>query len=200
MLRAHFVERRDISAAETLQGIAAAAGFAEGGRLLSEGGAEAYVREALLRGKAIGVRTSPTLVIDGEALAGAHAPEVIARFVARAVAEPRRELPAEVERLRLAEALLDKGDPLGCLTLLGELMTEYPEERTVRMLAARAHFHSAQLSRARGGLEALVAQNPDDAYARLLLGRALERQGEHEEAAPHLRIAVAMNPEYGKTG
>ena len=74
---------------------------------------------------------------------------MIARFVARAVAEPRRELPAEVERLRLAEALLDKGDPLGCLTLLGALLAEHPEERSVRMLAARAHYHSAQLSRAR---------------------------------------------------
>ncbi|MEU4039867.1 DsbA family protein [Streptomyces collinus] len=198
VMRAHFVERRDISLAETLQEIASAAGFGEGARLLGEGGAEEHVREGLLRGKAIGVRTSPTLVIGGEALAGAHAPEVIAQFVARAAAEPRRELPAEVERLRLAEALLDKGDPLGCLTLLGVLMAQHPEERTVRMLAARAHYHSAQLSRARRGLESLVAENPDDAYARLLLGRTLERQGEEEEAAPHLRIAAAMNPEYAR--
>jgi predicted DsbA family dithiol-disulfide isomerase len=200
VLRAHFVERRDISHEGTLREIALAAGFAEGGRLMDEGGAEGYVRETLLRGKAIGVRTSPTLVIGGEALAGAHAPEVIVRFVARAVAEPQRELPAEVERLRLAEALLDKGDPLGCLTLLGALLAKHPEERSVRMLAARAHYHSAQLQRARGGLERLVAENPDDAYARLLLGRTLERQGHEEEAAPHLRIAAAMNPEYRKAG
>ncbi|BBC32241.1 DSBA oxidoreductase [Streptomyces graminofaciens] len=200
VLRAHFVEQRDISLKETLQEIAAAAGFSEGGRLLGEGGAEEYVRETLLRGKAIGVTTSPTLVIGGEALAGAHAPEVIAQFVARAVAEPRRELPTEVERLRLAQALLDKGDPLGCLTLLGKLMAEHPEERSVRLLAARAHYHSAQLSRARSGLETLVAEIPDDAYARLMLGRVLERQGKGEEAAPHLRIAAAMNPEYGKAG
>ncbi|MFE1287294.1 DsbA family protein [Streptomyces sp. NPDC058751] len=198
VLRAHFVERRDIGRAQTLQEIASAAGFAEGGRLLGGGGAEGYVRENLLRGRAIGVATSPTLVIGGEALAGAHAPGVIARFVARAVAEPQRALPAEVERLRLAEALLDKGDPLGCLTLLDPLMAEHPKERSVRMLAARAHFHSAQLSRARGGLEALVAESPDDPYVRLLLGRTLERQGAGEEAAPHLRIAAAMNPEYGK--
>ncbi|WP_241235535.1 tetratricopeptide repeat protein [Streptomyces sp. KPB2] len=79
-------------------------------------------------------------------------------------------------------------------------MAEYPEERGVRMLAARAHYHSAQLSRAQGGLEKLVAENPDDAYARLLLGRTLERRGEVESAARHLRIAAAMNPEYGKAG
>ncbi|MFH0246245.1 DsbA family protein [Streptomyces sp. HK10] len=200
VLRAHFVEGRDISRTETLQEVASAAGFSEGARLLDGGGAEEYVREALLRGKAIGVTTSPTLVIGGEALAGAHAPEVIARFVARAVAEPRRELPAEVERLRLAEALLDKGDPLGCLTLLGALMAEHPEDRSVRMLAARAYYHSAQLSRAQSGLERLVAESPDDAYARLLLGRTLERRGEGEEAAQHLRIAAAMNPEYRKAG
>lgn len=199
VLRAHSVEQRDVSLTETLQEIAFAAGFSEGARQLREGGAEGYVRETLLRGKAIGVTTSPTLVIGGEALAGAHAPDVIARFVARAVAEPLRELPAEVERLRLAEALLDKGDPLGCLTLLGPLMAEHPEERNVRMLAARAHFHSAQLSRARSGLEALVAENPDDSYVRLLLGRTLERQGAKEEAAPHLQIAAAMNPAYGET-
>ncbi|MFJ6015159.1 DsbA family protein [Streptomyces sp. NPDC092952] len=91
VLRAHFVERRDISLVSTLQEIASATGFAEGARLLGGGGAEEYVREALLRGKAIGVTTSPTLVIGAEALAGAHAPEVIARFVARAVAEPWRD-------------------------------------------------------------------------------------------------------------
>ncbi|MEV7415144.1 DsbA family protein [Streptomyces sp. NPDC089919] len=199
VLRAHFTEGRDISLAATLEEVAGAAGFADGGRLLRGGGAEREVRELLLRAKAIGVTTSPTIVVGTEALAGAHAPEVIARFLADAAAGgPRRELPEEVERLRLAEALLDRSDPLGCLTLLGPLLTAHPQDRSVRLLAARAYFRSAQLGNARSTLESLAAEVPDDAYVRLVLGRVLERQGLPDAAAPHLRIARAMEPAYGR--
>ncbi|MFG2298587.1 DsbA family protein [Streptomyces sp. NPDC048603] len=199
VLRAHFVEGRDISLAATLEEVAAATGFADGGRLLSEGGAEQAVREMLLRGKAIGVTTSPTLVVAGQALVGAQAPGAIAEFLAGAAGAGARELPAEVERFRQAEALLDKGDPLGCLTLVRPLAEAHGGDPNVRLLTARAYFHSAQLNRARALLEALVADAPDDAYARLMLGRTLERQGLADEAAPHLRVAGAMVPSYGKS-
>lgn len=194
VLRAHFVEGLDISEAEILEEVAGAAGFAEGGPLLRAGGGDAAVRELLLRGKAIGVTTSPTLVVHGEALVGAQAPEVIAEFLARAAEVAPRVLPAEVERFRHAESLLGKGDPLGCLSLLQPLMDAYEKDQNVRLLAARAYFHSAQLGRARTTLEGLVAEAPDDAYARLMLGRVLERQGRADEAAPHLRIASVMDP------
>lgn len=192
-LKAHFVTARDISDPDVLAEAARAAGFADGGDLLASGAGTDRVREDLLRGKAIGVRSSPTLVAGKRALAGAQSPEAMTAFLRDAAdTPPERELPQEVERLRLAESLLDKRDPLGALTLLRPLLADHGTEWSVRVLAARAYYHSAQLERARTELESLTAHSPDDAYLRLLLGRTLERQGRPEDAAPHLRLAAAM--------
>ncbi|MFD8479326.1 DsbA family protein [Kitasatospora sp. NPDC059673] len=196
LMKAHFIEGLDISHAETLERLATAAGFPEAGTLLADGAADQQVKELLLIGKARGVATSPTLVVGDQALAGAQSPEILTRFLRDAGGRPHRQLPAEVERLRYADALLDKRDPLGALTLLHPLLDEYGDEPGVRLLAARAYFASAQLGRAASMLEELVAQSPDDSYARLLLGRTLTRQGRTEEAAVHLALAAAMTPEY----
>lgn len=154
------------------------------------------VRELLLIGKAKGVRTSPTIVAGGLALEGAQSPETIREFLEDASRRTPRRLPAEVERLRYAESLLDQRDPLGALTLLRPLMEAHGDDRGVRLLAARAYFASAQLGRALTALESLVAEIPDDSYARHLLGRTLQRQGRHEEAASHLAMAAVMTPDY----
>ncbi|MDV9194757.1 DsbA family protein [Streptomyces sp. Wh19] len=196
VMRAHFVEGRDISAHEVLADIARQAGFPQGGALLSEGAGDRTVRESLLSGKARGVKSSPTLVIAGRSLTGAQPAEVIGEFLRHSEGRKERNVPAEVERFRQAEALLDLGDPLGCLTLLAPLLEEQGEDRGVRLLAGRAYFRSAQLTRAETVLERLVAESPDDSYARLLLGRTLERQGRDAEAAVHLRVAAAMTPAY----
>ncbi len=194
ILRAHFVEGRDIADAGVLSEIAAGAGFARGGALLAAGGGEARVRELLLWGRSEGVRTSPTFVANGMALTGAQSPEVIAEFLAEAADRRPRELPEEVERLRRSEALLVRDDPLGALELLRPLTEAYAEDRGVRLLAARAYYRSAQLNRARRTLEALLEEGADDAYTRLLLGRTLQRQGERDLAEPHLRLARVMDP------
>ncbi|NYH51935.1 putative DsbA family dithiol-disulfide isomerase [Nocardiopsis arvandica] len=196
VLQAHFVEAADIGSAEVLDRVSREAGFPDGGRLLRGGAGDERVRELLLRGRAVGVRTSPTLVANGRALAGAQHPDVIRDFLADAAAHTPRGLPEEVERFRQAESLLLTGDPLGALSLLRPMLDEHAADRNVRLLAARAYHRSAQLGRARRTLEALVEEGPDDAYARLLLGRTLRRQGEHERAAPHLRLAGAMVPGY----
>ncbi|MET9067710.1 DsbA family protein [Streptosporangium sandarakinum] len=194
VMRAHFVDGADIGDRRTLATVAAEAGFADGAALLETGAGENEVRELLLIGKARGVTTSPTIVVGDRALAGAQPAEVIREFIARG--GHRRELPDEVERLRHAEALLDRRDPLGSLVLLRPLLDAYGDDRNVLMLAARAYFASAQLGRARATLERLVGDTPDDSYARHLLGRTLQRQGLAEQAAPHLSMAAAMSPEY----
>ncbi|WP_043627272.1 DsbA family protein [Nonomuraea candida] len=203
VLRAHFVDVEDISDLAVLTAIAEEAGLAEEAgyagppdparQTLPGAG---LVRELLLVGKAKGVRTSPTIVANGLALEGAQPPETIREFLADASRRTPRELPGEVERLRHAESLLDRRDPLGALTLLRPLMDAHGDDRGVRMVAARAYFASAQLNRARVALESLVAQSPDDSYARHLLGRTLQRQGRHEEAASHLTLAAVMTPDY----
>ncbi|MFD5511626.1 hypothetical protein ACFWIB_28190 [Streptomyces sp. NPDC127051] len=63
------------------EAIARRAGFPEGPGQPASGAGEETVRELLLRGKAIGVKTSPTIVVGGEAPAGAHAPAVIAELL-----------------------------------------------------------------------------------------------------------------------
>ncbi|MFD3688422.1 DsbA family protein [Nocardiopsis sp. NPDC058631] len=196
VLHAHFVAGDDIGSAPVLDRIALAAGFREGGRLLLAGEGEEGVRDLVLRGRALGVRTSPTFVANGRALEGARHPEEIREFLAAAAEYAPRALPEEVERFRQAESLLGAGDPLGALALLRPMLDEHAADRNVRLLAARAHYRSAQLNRARRGLEALVEETPDDAYARLLLGRTLQRQGERELAGPHLRLAGVMVPGY----
>ncbi|MGC4804293.1 DsbA family protein [Micromonospora sp. DT233] len=192
VLRAHFVEAADIGDPATLAGIARAAGIAP----LPAGAGDTELRELLLRGRAVGVRTSPTLVVGGRALAGAQPPEVIAQFLHAAAGDPPRRVPPEVQRLRQAESLLDQGDPLGALTLLDALLSAHGDDRGVRLLAARAYVASASLGRARAALERLVAEEPGDAYLRLLLGRVLRRQGHPEQAAGQLRLAAAMAPAY----
>lgn len=62
----------------------------------------------------------------------------------------------------------------------------------VRLLLARAYFHSAQLGRTIETAEGLLADDPDEPYAHLLLGRALQRQGRRDEASPHLRLAELL--------
>ncbi|RJL30067.1 DsbA family protein [Bailinhaonella thermotolerans] len=196
VLRAGFTEGLDLSRPEVLAAVAERAGFAAGAALLAAGGAGHLVRELLLTGKAMGVATSPTLVVNGRALAGAQAPETIREFLDDASRHVTRDLPAEVERFRRAESLLGRRDPLGALTLLRPLLDEHGEDRGLRLLAARAYYASAQLGRAAATLEGLVAENPDDSFARHLLGRTLQRQGRAAEAAPHLAMAAAMDPEY----
>lgn len=96
-------------------------------------------------------------------------------------------------RFRLAEHYLDGGDPLQALRLLDAIDAEQARQTAVRLLRARALYHSAQLGRAREELTALVAEHPADTYARFLLGRTLERQSRPAEALPHYRLAAAMS-------
>lgn len=102
--------------------------------------------------------------------------------------------PDLVETLRSAERLLEERDPLEALRTLRPLMEQYGDDTTVRLLAARCYFASAQLKRAESELLSLVAANPDDDYARFVLGRCLERQSRRQEAATHFRVAAAMDP------
>ena len=196
VLRAYFINGLDIGLPEVLGQVAVAAGFPRAFDLLAKGGADRQVKELVLTGKARHIRTSPTLVVGGQALAGAQPPEVLLEFLRAAAQQTPRALPAEVERLRHAESLLDQRDPLGALVLLRPLLDEHGNDANVMFLAARAYYRSAQLNRAAAVLEKLTAKTPDDSYARHLLGRTLQRQGRDGEAAVHLSIAGAMTPEY----
>lgn len=156
--------------------------------------AERLTREALWAGRAADVSSSPTLVVDGRPLAGVHAVETILDHL-RGAGRDDREVPDEVRRFRLAEALLDRRDPHGCLYVLAPLRPQFDGEPNLELLSARALVATASLVPARDKLERLLASRPDDAYLHHLLGRTLRRLGD-ERAPVHLAIAAALDPAY----
>ena len=71
----------------------------------------------------------------------------------------------------------------------GEVVHELTD---VRLLLARALFHSAQLDGAIRVATELLEHDPNEPYAHLLLGRSLQRKGRRDEARPHLRLAELL--------
>jgi Flp pilus assembly protein TadD len=118
-----------------------------------------------------------------------------------------------LENYRLAEQYLDGGDPLSAVRLLEPLVPDTDTDSApatgtgrensgrentataaVRLLLARAYFHTAQLRRAEGQFRKVLDLDPTDHFAHFALGRTLERQTRPEEALRHYRIAAAMTP------
>ncbi|THV38554.1 tetratricopeptide repeat protein [Glycomyces buryatensis] len=99
-----------------------------------------------------------------------------------------RQVPEETQRLRDAEEMLTKRDPLAALKFLEPLLRDHPDHPDVQLTAARAYFKSAQLNKALALAEKMVEANPADFYARRLLGRTLERLNRADEARGHLRM------------
>lgn len=97
-----------------------------------------------------------------------------------------------IDRVRLAQAYLDGGDPLQALDMLAPLHEELDGHAAGQLLLARANYHSAQLGRAQATLEHLIESEPTDHYARFMLGRTLERQNKPLAALTHYQIAVTM--------
>ena len=108
------------------------------------------------------------------------------------------DLLAEYQR---ATVFFEAGDPKGAARILEPVLAAEPGNAGVRLLLARAYFHSAQLSRAEEQLRVLVERDPTDHYALFVLGRTLERLSRPAEALPHLRMASVMHPseEYEET-
>lgn len=116
------------------------------------------------------------------------------------------------QRFASAQSLFERGSHQAAATVLAELVDEAekasasrdglgPDETgdraepllhgtaELRLLLARAYYHSAQLGRAEAVLLPLVEQCPTDAYAHLLLGRTLQRAGRNADAARPLALA-----------
>ncbi|HSP60887.1 MAG TPA: tetratricopeptide repeat protein [Ornithinimicrobium sp.] len=113
---------------------------------------------------------------------------------------PSIELPGAEElddhaRYDRATFLFQSRSYSRAVELLVPLVETNPGNAEVRLLLARAHYHSASLGRAEEALRGLLERWPTDAYAHLLLARTLQRAGRAEEGAPHLKIAEAMGLE-----
>jgi predicted Zn-dependent protease len=100
-------------------------------------------------------------------------------------------------RYRYAGMLFDDRQYDAAARELAEIVAAEPDNTAVRLLLARAYYHSAQLTRAEAQLREVLERDPADAYAHLMLGRVLQRQSRHDEAAGSLRLAAAMRGEVG---
>lgn len=96
-----------------------------------------------------------------------------------------QRLYEQAEYIRAAEALVELVDEA---TLDGTLHGTID----LRLLLARAYYHSAQLGRAEATLRVIVEEQPTEGYAHLLLGRTLQRSGRHAEARRWLTLAEVL--------
>lgn len=99
------------------------------------------------------------------------------------------------ERWERAQLLFEAKDYAKAAQLLATVAEEVPFQTDLRLLLARAYYHSAQLGKAEAQLRVVVDRDPVEHYAHLLLGRTLERLGRPDEAAPWLRLAAALGGE-----
>jgi len=103
---------------------------------------------------------------------------------------------AVAEKWRRAGLFFDAKEYAEAARIIEEIVAELPDQVDVRLLLARAYYHSAQLRRAEAQLREVIERDPVEHYAHLMLGRTLERQGRAEEAKPWLRIADAFAGEF----
>ena len=107
---------------------------------------------------------------------------------------------AEMTEYERAQVYFEMGDYRTAAQLLAPLAAERPRNVSVRLLLARAYYHSAQLRRAEAEFRAVTELDPVEDYAWFGLGRSLERQSRPGgEALTCFRMAAAMRPsaEYG---
>lgn len=108
-------------------------------------------------------------------------------------------------RYEIARAAYEGRDYTEAARALEEILVDLAGEdilhgtSDLRLLLARAYFHSAQLGRAERVLEGLVVDEPADPYVRLLLARTLQRQSRHAEAKPHASLAQALGADTSST-
>jgi predicted Zn-dependent protease len=107
---------------------------------------------------------------------------------------PMRAEMAELTEYERAQVHFEMNDYMEAARLLEPFAAEQPHSVCVRLLLARAYYHSAQLRRAEAEFRAVTELDPVEDYAWFALGRTLERQGRHAEAGPCFRLAAAMRP------
>jgi predicted Zn-dependent protease len=94
-----------------------------------------------------------------------------------------------------ANVYFEMSDYRTAAQLLEPLAAEQPRNVSVRLLLARAYFHSAQLRRAEAEFRAVTELDPVEDYAWFGLGRSIERQSRADgEALACFRMAAAMRP------
>lgn len=100
-----------------------------------------------------------------------------------------------ITTIRLAEVLLDAGEPFEALRVLAPIEHRLTGQAQGQLLLGRVYYQTAQLSRAQRACENAVRLRPLDDTAHFLLGCVFEQRGRDAEAAEHFRTAVALSPQ-----
>jgi predicted Zn-dependent protease len=100
----------------------------------------------------------------------------------------------EMTEYERAQVYFEMRDYLTAAQLLEPLVAEQPRNVSVRLLLARAYYHSARLRRAEDEFRAVTELDPVEDYAWFGLARSLERQRSDREALACFRMAAAMRP------
>ena len=101
---------------------------------------------------------------------------------------------AEMTDYERAQVYFEMNDFAQAARLLEPFAAEQPHSVSVRLLLARAYYHSAQLRKAEAEFRAVTELDPVEDYAWFGLGRSLERQSRRDEAGTCFRMAAAMRP------
>jgi predicted Zn-dependent protease len=102
---------------------------------------------------------------------------------------------AEMTDYERARVYFEMNDYRAAARLLEPIAAEQPRSVSLRLLLARAYYHSAQLRRAEAEFRAVTELDPVEDYAWFGLGRSLERQRRADgEALACFRVAAAMRP------
>jgi tetratricopeptide (TPR) repeat protein len=102
---------------------------------------------------------------------------------------------AELTEYERAQLYFEMNDYAQAAQLLEPFAEQQPHSVSVRLLLARAYYHSAQLRKAEAEFRAVTELDPVEDYAWFCRGRTLERLSRHAEAATCFRVASAMRPQ-----
>lgn len=119
---------------------------------------------------------------------------------AGAARDYQRALELEPERtdvrVRLADILLDDGDPVKAQPHVERLLREHPDQPDVQRMAARYHLLRGNLDEARRLLDLALVAQPDNAVALCSRGQVELEANRPAEAEPWLRKALKIEPSF----
>ena len=143
---------------------------------------------------------SDMLLAQGQLLLGMDQPEKAMQLLDDAVAQNPADTSLRSAHVQLYVILtqdaVDRRDLNGAETRLGEGLSRYPGDTSLRYSRALLLQEQGRHRRAVGVLEALVAEQPDDAALLNALGYLLTDQFDrHDEARGYIQRALAMQPD-----
>lgn len=114
---------------------------------------------------------------------------------AKSTSDPQIPHALLVTRLKLGQALIEKGSLDEAIAELNTALATDPANTDVILNLSRAHFLKKNLRAAGRTLESAVARGLDSAQIYAALAEVYEADGHFENAIPAMRLAIARDPQ-----